>query len=64
MTNEELKEALFSGCPVKIGDLSYKCVSAIIYRNKNGKLSISAELTDKNNNSISIVDPYKIKEVK
>lgn len=69
MTNEELKAALFSGCPVVAdsplyGKIEYKCVSAIIYRNKGGKLDISAELLDKNNNSVSIVNPANIKEVK
>ncbi len=63
MTNEQLKEALFSGCPVEHNGIVYKCVSAIIYRNKSGKLDVTAELTDKNDNSVSIVDPKKIKEV-
>lgn len=43
MTNEELKAALVSGCPVESGEIVYKCVSAIIYRYRNGKLDISAE---------------------
>lgn len=63
MTNEELKAALFSCCPVEHNGIVYKCVSGIIYRNKGGKLDISAELLDKNNNSISIVNPAKVKEV-
>lgn len=63
MTNEELKAALFSGCPVEHGGIVYKCVSAIIYRCKNGELVISAELTDKNNNSVSIVEPSRVTEV-
>ena len=41
----------------------YKCVSAIIKRNKDGKPVYTAELTDRNNNSVSIVEPAKIKEV-
>ncbi len=64
MSNDELKAALFSGCPVESGGVVYKCVSAIIYRNKGGKLAISAELMDKNNNSVSIVNPDRVKEVK
>ncbi len=64
MTNEELKAALFSGCPVKHNGIVYKCVSGIIYRNKGGKLDISAELMDKNLNSVSIVNPERVKEVK
>lgn len=63
MTNEQLKEALFSGCQVEYRGIIYKCVSGIIYRNKGGKLDISAELMDKNNNSVSIVNPAKAKEV-
>lgn len=46
MTNEELKAALVSGCPVESGGIVYKCVSAIIYRYRNRKLDISAEVTD------------------
>ncbi len=64
MTNDELKEALFDGRPVEHNGIIYKCVSAIIYRNKKGKLDISAELLDKNKNSVSIVNPAKIKEVR
>ena len=64
MTNEELKAALFSGCPVEHNGIVYKCVSGIIYRNKGGKLDISAELMDKNLNSVSIVNPERAKEVK
>nr|DAP39812.1 MAG TPA: hypothetical protein [Caudoviricetes sp.] len=64
MTNEELKAALFSGCSVEHNGITYKCVSAIIYRNRGGKLDISAELLDKNTNSISIVNPARVKEVK
>ncbi len=64
MTNEELKAALFSGCPVEHNGIVYKCVSGIIYRNKGGKLDISAELMDKNLNSVSIVNPERVKEVK
>lgn len=64
MTNEELKAALFSGCPVEHNGIVYKCVSGIIYRNKGGKLDISAELMDKNLNSVSIAKPERVKEVK
>lgn len=64
MTNEELKAALFSGCPVEHNGITYKCVSAIIYRNNGGKLGVSAELLDKNLNSVSIVEPGRVTEVK
>lgn len=63
MTNDELKAALFSGCQVEHRGIVYKCVSAIIYRNKDGNLDISAELLDKNGNSVSIVEPHLVKEV-
>lgn len=63
MTNDELKAALFSGCQVEHRGIVYKCVSAIIYRNKDGNLDISAELLDKNGNGVSIVEPHLVKEV-
>ena len=63
MTNEELKTALFSGCPVEHNGAVYKKVTAIIYRNVGGTLLIQAELLDKNSNSVSIVNPKNIKEV-
>lgn len=64
MTNEELKQALMSECEVKHKGITYKCVSAIIYRKRNGKVDISAELTDrKQNKSVSIVDPKLIEFV-
>lgn len=63
MTNEQLKEALFSGCQVEHNKIIYKCVSGIIYRSKGGKLDISAELMDRNGNSVSVVNPARVKEV-
>lgn len=63
MNNEELKNALFSGCPVEHNGIEYKCVSAIIYRNKGGKLEISAEVADKKSNSVCIVGIEKLREV-
>ncbi len=66
MNNEELKEALVSGRPVifdmpSLGQLEYKCVSAIIYRHICGKLKITAELEDKCGHSVTIVDPKDIR---
>lgn len=61
MTNEELKNALVSGCPVESGGIVYKCVSAIIYRYRNGKLNISAEVKDYCGHSISIINPERAK---
>lgn len=53
MNNEELKEALFGKFPVivkmaSMGDIECKCVSGIIYRVRDGKLAITAEVTDRN----------------
>ena len=63
MDFQQLNNALFSGCSVEHNGIVYKCVSAIIKRSKDGKPVYTAELTDKNNNSVSIVEPAKIKEV-
>ena len=69
MNAEELKNALLSGCPVEYRSLDntrlmFKCVSAIIYRkNKNGKISISAEVADRKAKSVCIVAIDRLKEV-
>jgi len=63
MSNEELKDALFRGCPVKYNGIVYLRVSAIIYRNCAGKLLLSAELLDRNQNSVTVVPPQKVQEV-
>jgi hypothetical protein len=63
MSNEEPKNALLNGFPVECNGIAYKCVSAIVYRNKGGKIDISAEVLDKNNNSVCYVDPKGLKEV-
>ena len=63
MTNDELKAALFSGCPVEHNGAVYKKVTAIIYRNVGGALAIQAELLDKCGNSVAIVNPKNVKEV-
>lgn len=55
MTNEEAKTALLHRTPVIYNGIEYLCLSAIIYRyDKNDKLLISAELTDKNKRSVII----------
>lgn len=66
MTNEELKEALQSGQQVVYThtdgrEATYKCVSAIIYRQRNGRIIVSAEITDLNAPSVIICDPQKIR---
>lgn len=64
MTNEELKAALLSGCPVEYNGAPYKRVSAIVYRNVKNEIVALAELLDYGNNSLVYVEPYKVKEVK
>lgn len=59
MNNIELKEALFNQRPVVLKmpyskDVEYTNVSALIYRVVNGKTKISAELYDKNKNSVTV----------
>ena len=66
MNNTELKEALFNKRPVifnmpSLGEIHYKCVSAIIYRVKDGKLTVSAEIEDKCGHSVTIVRPESIR---
>jgi hypothetical protein len=66
MDNAELKEALFNRRPVVhfaggSDGVEYERVSAIIYRvGDNGKLNVSAELSDKCGHSVSIVDPSRV----
>lgn len=65
MTNEELKAALLSGCPVSYKGTVYKCVSGIVYRNINNEIHIIAELTDlKAKSSLLYADAYYVEEVK
>lgn len=55
MTNEEAKQAFFDGVPVKANGVNYTCISAIIYRlDRDKNLIVSAELQDKNRNSVTI----------
>lgn len=70
MNNAELQAALLSGCPVEYKALDdtrikFKCVTAIIYRQKKNskKLDISAEVKDSRSNSVCIVDPKRLREV-
>ena len=55
MTNNEAKIALKNRTPVVFNGIEYLYISAIIYRyDKNKNLVISAELTDKNERSVTI----------
>ncbi len=67
MTNAEIKNALFNRRPVIAdlginGELTFARVYGIIYRaGKNGKVDVSVELMDKNENSLVITSPDKIR---
>ncbi len=67
MTNTELKEALKNSRPVIArlpmqGELEYSCVNAIILRRGMiGNFDVSAELLDRNKNSVIIVDPKYVR---
>ncbi len=65
MNNEQLKQALLSSRPIiysdpLLGDMEYDSVSAIIYRSKDGKIKVSAELLDKNR-CVIIVLPDRVR---
>lgn len=61
MTNTEAKTAMLQRTPITYNGINYSYISAIIYRyDKNNNLLISAELTDKNNRSVTIA---QIKDV-
>ena len=64
MTNEEAKEAFFSGVAVKSQGIRYKCISAIIYRkDKDGKLIVSAEMLDNSGNSRTVARTQDIEVI-
>ena len=54
MSNNELKEALYSREPVCFLGMQYDYVSAVIYRVCQGELYITAELMDVKENSVTI----------
>lgn len=57
MNNTEAKTALFKRTPVTCNGINYSRISAIIYRyDRHNKLLISAELTDKNERSVTIAN--------
>lgn len=60
MNNEELKEALLQRFPVVCRGVTYDHISAIIYRAGNGRIVVTAELMDKNQNSVTIAEPRHI----
>lgn len=60
MKNAELKDALMSGRPVRWNGSTYAKVSAVIYRNRDGTLYVTAELLDVTKNSVVITTADKI----
>lgn len=65
MNNEELKAALQTGTPVILnipqqGEIKCECVTGIIYRQKNGRIFLQAEVKDRNNNTVYVCDPKKL----
>ena len=60
MTNIEIKDALMDGRRVVYNGIVYDKVSAIIYRNINGKIVVSAEVLDKNENCVVTAPVAKI----
>ena len=63
MTNPELKEALRTARPVVVKIprqevMNFDCVYGISYRrNDRGGITVSAELLDKNKNSVIVTEP-------
>lgn len=65
MTNDELKDALLSRSPVILTPTNsraaeYSRVTAIIYRERNGAVVVSAEVLDTNGRSVVICDPKNL----
>ena len=56
----ELKEAFKTGVPVVYADVTYSCVSALIFRRIGGNTITQAELADRNGNSVTIAPPNRI----
>lgn len=66
MTGDELKQALLNEKPVLLSqtdgqESEYACVSAIVYRKQGDKISVTAELLDKNKNSVNYCDPKRVR---
>ena len=63
MTNDELKKALFSACPVKYGGIEYQRVCEIVYRRPANEIIVSERLKDKNGNCIVYAPVEKVEAV-
>ena len=62
MTAEEIKDALLKKYPVRANGIDFLCVTAVIYREKDGRVTVSGELLDKNRHSVTIVSLDKIEK--
>ena len=64
MTGEEAKKCLLSRVAVFYKDTKYERISAIIYRtDERNNITVSAELLDKSNNSVTIARLNDVKGV-
>lgn len=63
MTNDELKKALFSACPVKYGGIEYLRVYEIVYRRPANKVIVSAGLLDRFENCIVYAPVEKVEAI-
>ncbi len=66
MDNEQLKSALLNKRRVILknndgGESEYKCVSAIRYTERDGRVIVSAEIADLGGNSVIVCDPQKLR---
>lgn len=61
MTNQELKMMMINKTEVEFNDTKYT-ISAIIYRPHGSGIRIQIELKDKNQNSVILVNPDKIRK--
>ena len=64
MDEREIMSALGRECPVECKGIQYKKVSAVIYRKKDGRKYIQAELEDKGGNSVTIDSAAMVTEIK
>lgn len=62
MKGEELKTALMSKGHVKYSNVEYE-LTGIIYKVRDGKIVVSVELRDKNENCVVIAPAEKIEGV-
>lgn len=63
MTNDELKKALFSACPVKYDGIEYLRVCEIVYRRPANKVIVSAGLLDRFEHCIVYAPVEKVEAV-